>query len=93
MTERPIVWAPRAVAQLLDGLAFIARDKPRAAHELGSRVVDETTLLREFPQAGRMGRRRGTRELVIAPFVIVYRVRRHAIEIVALWHASQSRGQ
>ena len=44
-----------------------------------------------FPNRGRMGRRVGTRELVLTPlpYIAVYRVKESAIEILQIRHAAQ----
>jgi len=41
------------------------------------------------PSLGRSGEVAGTRELVAAPYVVVYRVRDEVIEIVQIWHGAQ----
>jgi len=41
------------------------------------------------PSLGRSGEVAGTRELVVAPYVVVYRVRDEVIEIVQIWHGAQ----
>jgi plasmid stabilization system protein ParE len=45
-------------------------------------------LLRDQPGLGRPGRIRGTRELIVpgTPYLIPYRVRRHHLEIIAVFH-------
>jgi len=49
--------------------------------------------LSEHPEAGRSGRRRGTRELVISgtPFILIYRVRARParVEILRVLHGKQ----
>jgi len=46
-----------------------------------------------FPNRGRQGRVEGTRELVLAPlpFIVVYRVKTDAVEIVRVYHGAQDR--
>ena len=47
-----------------------------------------------MPERGRVGLRAGTRELILAPmpYIIVYRIRENAVEILRLYHGSQDRG-
>ena len=42
-----------------------------------------------LPDRGRTGRIAGTRELVFDPFIIVYRVKADAVEILRIYHAAQ----
>jgi plasmid stabilization system protein ParE len=55
------------------------------------RIFSAVDLIERYPTAGRPGRIPGTRELVIAPtpFLIAYRIRRGAIEILALLHGAR----
>jgi len=45
--------------------------------------------LEALPNRGRLGRIAGTRELVQAPYVIIYRVIEEAVEILRVYHAAQ----
>jgi len=47
--------------------------------------------LETMPNRGRSGRIAGTREFVIAPFILVYRVKADAVEILRIYHAAQRR--
>lgn len=46
-------------------------------------------VLTEHPAAGRAGRIRGTRELVLAPFVVIYVIARETILVQRVLHGSQ----
>jgi toxin ParE1/3/4 len=48
--------------------------------------------LKAFPRIGRVGREEGTRELVFGrlPYIVVYRVKDEAIEVLRIWHAAQN---
>jgi len=48
-------------------------------------------LLKKNPALGRAGRVAGTRELVVAgtPYVVPYRVRGEAVEILRVFHAAR----
>lgn len=39
---------------------------------------------------GRPGERKGTRELISAPYVVVYRLHKDAVEILHVWHGAQN---
>jgi toxin ParE1/3/4 len=88
-----VAWLPRALAGRDAQLDYIAADNVSAAIEQGDRIQHQVNLLADHPAMGRVGRKRGTRELVISrtPFVIVYRVRRSTqrVEILRVLHGAQ----
>jgi hypothetical protein len=45
-----------------------------------------------MPNRGRIGRIAGTRELVSAPFIIVYRIEAEIVEILRIYHSAQDCG-
>jgi len=71
--------------------AYIARDNPPAADRQVERVLAAVAGLLRFPEIGRPGRRAGTRELVVSrtPYVVAYRLRADAIEILRVMHGRQ----
>lgn len=86
-----IVWAEPAIRDLSAARAYIARERPVAARAQIELVLSAVAGLVEFPQAGRPGRRHGTRELVVprTPYVVPYRVREQTIEILRVLHGRQ----
>ncbi len=56
------------------------------------KIFRSVDLLKENPAIGRAGRVAGTRELVVAetPYIIPYRVRANAVEILRVFHAARS---
>ena len=86
-----IVWFPRARSDLEELRAFIAVEAPAAAQVVADRIADAVETLVEFPQRGRPGRFRGTRELVVArtPFVVAYRLREDTVEILHIVHGAR----
>jgi toxin ParE1/3/4 len=85
-------WTKPASADL-DAIAeYIGQDSEAAAARVVLEVIDRVeTTLPPFPASGRAGRVMGTRELVIGnlPYVIAYRVRDQAIEILRVLHTSR----
>ncbi len=63
---------------------YIADDNPGAAAITVETVVAGIEALVRHPEMGRKGRIAGTRELVIAPYVIAYRARKTLIDIFAI---------
>ncbi|MEL4377626.1 type II toxin-antitoxin system RelE/ParE family toxin [Brucella cytisi] len=88
-----LVWLARARANRTDAIAYIAEENPHAALDQLDEIERQTDMLMEYPEMGRAGRKRGTRELVVnrTSFIIVYRVRTRAqrIEILRLLHGAQ----
>lgn len=88
-----LVWLESARANRTDAIAYIALENPRAALDQLDEIERQTDRLIEYPEMGRIGRMRGTRELVVnrTPFIIVYRVRPKVerVEILRLLHGSQ----
>ena len=84
-------WLRAALGNLDQIGAFIARDDPAAAVRAIERIRLHVNRLAEQPQLGRPGRVPGTRELVIAgtPYVVPYRVRENAVEILRVLHGAQ----
>jgi len=64
---------------------------PEAAREVALRFYEAVGRLARFPHLGRLGRKRGTRELVFRglPFLAIYRVREEVIEIARILHGAQ----
>jgi toxin ParE1/3/4 len=64
---------------------------PEAARKLALRVFETIGSLSQFPHLGRLGRKPGTRELVLSgsPFLAIYRVRKDVIEIARILHGAQ----
>jgi toxin ParE1/3/4 len=73
--------------------AWMAKDNPRAAAEMVSRIRDRINRLELNPLAhmGRPGLVEGTRELVEYPYIIVYTVfdERREIVVLSIVHGAQ----
>jgi addiction module RelE/StbE family toxin len=84
-------WAETADRDLRDIEAFVAGDRPIAAVKLVLEIIDHAAILRDHPRFGRVGRRKGTRELIFGrlPYILVYRIRGNTIEILRVLHTSR----
>lgn len=84
-------WLRAALANLEAEADYIAEDNPAAAGRVVQKILRAVDLLGKNPAMGRAGRVAGTRELVVAetPYVIPYRVRRDAVEILRVFHAAR----
>lgn len=87
-----LIWLPVAIEERFDQLDYIAQDNPLAAIEQDEEIERQTNLLTSQPKMGRVGRERGTRELVISrtPFIAVYRIKGTRIEILRFLHGAQN---
>lgn len=86
-----VKWLRRALRNLEQEAAYIARDNSQAAARLVAEADAATRLLTRYPDMGRPGRVPGTRELVMSdsPCLIPYRVREQPVEIPRVLHASR----
>ena len=84
-------WLKVALANLDTEAEYIAQDNPGAAGRVVQKILRAADLLKKNPALGRAGRVTGTRELVVAetPYVIPYRVRGDAVEILRVFHAAR----
>jgi toxin ParE1/3/4 len=84
-------WLRSALLNLNAEAKYIARDKPAAAARVVSTISKAVDRLRRHPSLGRPGRVPGTRELIVpgTPYIVPYRVRDDAVEILRVFHASR----
>lgn len=84
-----IDWSRRAIRDLADAWDYVALDSEAAADRLLALLTHCVERLASHPRAGREGRIKNTRELVLpgAPYVIAYRIKRNDdIEILRVLH-------
>ncbi len=87
-----ITWTKRAARHLRSAYEFWTQEKSQgAADSMLEHIFSTIELLVRHPELGRSGRVPGTRELVLRPlpFIVVYRVRRNGVEILALLHGAR----
>lgn len=84
-------WLRTALRNLDEEATYIAADSPVAAHQVVERVLSAVEQLIDQPGLGRPGRVPGTRELVAqrTRYLVPYRVKRDAIEILRVFHTSR----
>ena len=81
-------WTLTALRDLESLHDYIRRDNSAAADEAVERILDAIEALSLHPEMGRIGRVTAIRELVLPPMVIAYRLRRGALEVLAIIHAA-----
>jgi addiction module RelE/StbE family toxin len=86
------VWTRAAIRDLTHIREYIAREKSDAAREVALKIIDATDRIIQFPETGRIGRIKGTRESVVSGtnYLIVYRIKRTAIHFVRILHGRQN---
>ena len=83
-------WRPAAEADRDGIIDYIAQDDPAAAIDLGDAIDRRVTALPNQPKLYRVGRVRGTREMVVHPnYIVVYRIVRGEIEILRALHSAR----
>lgn len=83
-------WTPDALHGLLSQIKYIQQENPALAFRVAEAVEHRMEQLSRFPNIGRLGTRSGTRELVVTPFVVVYRIRPEVVEFLHLYHGAQA---
>lgn len=84
-------WLRRALLDLDDAEAYIARDNPQAAAGVVLEIVRTVSALQAQPGIGRAGRVPGTRELVVpnTPIIVPYRVKDDSVQILRVYHTAR----
>ena len=86
-----VEWHPLAYTDLDELMTYIATDAPEAAYRIHDEVRRQTGILPSHHDIGRLGRVRGTRELVLVgtPYIAAYRVTRGLVTILRLLHGAR----
>lgn len=85
-----IEWRPKASADLLEIVVYIAADNPTAAQVLKNSIEEKVAALVDHPKRCRPGRIKGTRELVAHPnYIVLYRISGTVIEVLRVKHAKR----
>jgi len=86
----PVEWKQSARADLWEIVDHISDDNPEAAQRLKNEIEAKAGRLPENPQAYRVGRVPGTREMVIGKnYIVVYAETPTKITILRVLHAAQ----
>ena len=82
-------WTQPALRDLESLHEFVSEDRPSAATNMVERILSGIDALSRHPELGRKGRVAGTRELIISPYVVAYRVKHSAVELIAIIHSAR----
>jgi toxin ParE1/3/4 len=86
---RQIRWTTEASDQFVAAINHIQEDNPSAADNTAEAALNRIDHLATLPGLGRPGEMEGTRELVVPPYVFVYRYTHEIVEILYVWHGAQ----
>ena len=87
-----VIWSPKARQRAREAVDFIKEDRPLASAEWLEGLVQRVLLLEEFPNQGRIVPEWGqpdVREVLHAPYRVLYQVSSEQIEILTLSHVRQ----
>ena len=89
--KRLLEWSIRSSVNVAGIGDYIASDNSQAAQNVLDEIRRAANSLCNFPLLGHMGRRAGTRELVITryPCLIIYRLDAKKVRILAVVHQSR----
>ncbi|HLJ64618.1 MAG TPA: type II toxin-antitoxin system RelE/ParE family toxin [Stellaceae bacterium] len=83
-------WTDPALGDLEGVRAYLDEQAgPRVAASVVRSIVEASVSLTKFPHRGGPGRVRDTREIILAPYVIAYRLRGNLLEILRVLHGSR----
>ena len=95
-SPRPLRWTEHAVSQLAAIAEYISADSPVYAEQVVEQIVRRLAQAQAFAESGRVVPevgREDVRELIEAPYRLIYRVRADALEVLAILHARQEFGR
>ena len=90
--RRAVVWTSEAQRQIDEALAYIAQDAPSAAEQLLLNILEAGGSLSTLSERGRAVPEWGTgtvREILVAPFRLLYDIRDVEVIILAVLHQRQ----
>jgi plasmid stabilization system protein ParE len=90
---RDIFWSERASEDQYRIISRLEERSPEQAQRVYQAIQETATNLAQFPQLGKLGRVKGTREVVVPrqPYILPYRddEANNRVIILAVMHASQ----
>lgn len=89
-----IIWSETALTDLQDLVRYIAGDDRQVAKRFGDWIVTKVESLQTFPRIGRIVpefREECLREMIVAPYRIVYEIDDDdmKISILRIWHGAR----
>jgi toxin ParE1/3/4 len=84
-------WTRPATYDLLMIADHIAKENRSAAYQLTQLIWNSSQHLTIYPEIGKVGRLRGTREMKVpqTPYVIAYRLKHNEVHILTIYHTAR----
>jgi toxin ParE1/3/4 len=84
-------WTFAAAEDLQEIADYPFEKTPSTAAELIRRIYKARSTPKEFPNRGRIGKKQGTRELLIPslPYIVIYQVGKNVVNILRILHAAR----
>jgi len=86
-----IHWTPAAAADLEQINDYLEVHHPQYRQPTMRKLYNTISSSKDSPHRGRVGREEGTRELLVLPYIAVYRVKEQTVEVLRIDHAAQDR--
>jgi len=88
-----IIWTRNALYDLERIRAYLLENADSETMRLeAARIWTAAQRLKQFPASGRPGRIPQTRELVVPPYILPYRIKDDVVEILDVFHSAQKWG-
>ena len=86
-----VKWLEEAFADLDQIFDYILEHNPQTAVKTYEAIRHQVGMLADHPQIGRVGRVRGTRELVITglPYIAAYYIKGQEVRILTVLHTAR----
>jgi toxin ParE1/3/4 len=86
-------WTKAAADDLEHIAGYLKEHFPPYAQSTVETLYAAAESLSEFPNRGRAGRERGTRELVVTslPYIVIYTAGKEAVSIIRVLHTARER--
>lgn len=88
-----VTWSPLAEQRALEAVDYIAQDRPQAPAAWLEELLEHVGMLDRFARRGRVVREIGLpayREILHAPYRVIYRVDAARVVILTLRHARRA---
>ena len=84
-------WSHQSRDHLIAIRRHIRADNPSAAERMRLHIVKVLKLLGTMPGMGHPGRRKGTLEFVISPYILVYCIVRAELRVLGIFHGHREK--